>query len=391
MFNILGLAEALKIDGWMSEDELAFLGSQAANAKNALQIGCYKGRSSFVIGKNIKGSLLDIDSFVGDFGNTLSTADLASTYIKNIHELLGKKIELIIGNSQDILKILNKKFDLIFVDGGHSYENVKMDIQLSIPLLRPGGMLCGHDYSHSMEIKRAVDEIFGENVKLHLKTSIWYITDEIPIKEYLDDKTTRDKEKISKTNIRKLHLGCGARILPGYINIDLYRPEADLQLDINDLSLFDDNCVDEIYLNAVFEHLYAFEQEKALTEWHRILKQGGVIKIDSIPDFDEVIKAYIAQTNGNTRKIFDLEEAMRYTHGEYGEADKIGGLHKDLFTKKKVKKLLENAGFEITHIELLQWGNERNPVNINVQAKKPFESDPITLTTKSFAAVYSCI
>ncbi len=391
MLNILGLVEALKIDGWMSEDELSFLGSQAANAKNALQIGCYKGRSSYVIGKNIKGSLLDIDSFVGDFGKYSLTADLATTYIKNIHELLGTKIELVIGNSQEVLKILNKDFDLIFVDGSHFYENVKMDIQLSIPLLRPGGLLCGHDYSHSKEVKQAVDEIFGENVKLYNKTSIWYITDERTRKEYLGNKSAEGKKRISKTNINKLHLGCGARILPGYINIDLYRCEADLQLDITDLSYFEDDSIDEIYLNAVFEHLYSFEQEKALSEWHRILKQGGVIKIDSIPDFDEVIKAYIAQTNGNTRKIFDLEEAMRYTHGEYGEADKIGGLHKDLFTKKKVKKLLENAGFEITHIESLQWGNERNPVNINVQAKKPFESDPITLTTKSFAVCLLCL
>jgi GT2 family glycosyltransferase/predicted SAM-dependent methyltransferase/predicted O-methyltransferase YrrM len=388
ILDILGLAEAQKIDGWMSEEELSFLGSHAAEAKTALQIGCYKGRSSYVIGKNIKGSLLDIDSFVGDFGNALSSADLAATYIKNIDELLGTKIEVMIGNSQDILKILNKKFDLIFIDGSHSYINVKKDIQLSIPLLRPGGLLCGHDYSHSLEVKRAVDDIFGENVKLYNNTSIWFINDGMAIKGYLSDKSKKGKKIISKANIRKLHLGCGAKILPDYINIDLYRSEADLQLDITDLSFFEDYTIDEIYLNAVFEHLYSFEQEKALSEWHRVLKQGGIIRIDSTPDFDEVIKAYIAQTNGNTRNIFDLDEVMRYTHGVYCEADKIGGLHKDIFTKKKLKRLLENAGFEVTHIESMRWGNEPNPVNINVQARKPRDINKDKLPTESFSAVY---
>jgi GT2 family glycosyltransferase/predicted O-methyltransferase YrrM len=179
MSNIIGMAEALKIDGWMSEEELSFLGGQAARVETALQIGCYKGRSSYVIGKNIRGHLLDIDSFVGDHGNTLSITDLAATYIKNIGDLLGTKIKVMIGNSHDLLKVLNAKFDLVFIDGSHSYGDVKKDIELSMQLMSPGGLICGHDYSHSIEVKQAVDEIFGGKVKSYNNTSIWYIANEI--------------------------------------------------------------------------------------------------------------------------------------------------------------------------------------------------------------------
>lgn len=187
---------------------------------------------------------------------------------------------------------------------------------------------------------------------------------------------------------KKLHLGCGRKILPGYINIDLYRTEADLQLDITDLRTFADSSVDEVYLNAVFEHLYPFQQQKALSEWHRVLKPGGLLRIDSTPDFDEVVKAYMMKAGGNTRETFDIKEVVRYTHGEYGEDDKDGGIHKDIFTKEKMKNLIEQAGFKVSRIESVCWGSESHPVNINLTAVKKEKTDFAPSKKATFGAVY---
>ena len=38
-------------------------------------------------------------------------------------------------------------FDLVFIDGNHSYEVVKRDLELYWPKVRPGGILIGHDYT----------------------------------------------------------------------------------------------------------------------------------------------------------------------------------------------------------------------------------------------------
>ncbi|MGQ9580162.1 MAG: glycosyltransferase [Armatimonadota bacterium] len=174
----------------------------------------------------------------------------------------------------------------------------------------------------------------------------------------------------SAQNPLKLHLGCGYKILDGYINIDLYSPVAQLQRNISDLSCFEDCSVEEIYLNAVFEHLYVFEQRRALAEWWRVLKPGGRLVIHSIPDFDEVVRAYINHAPGNYGRVFDIEEVSRYTHGAYGVHDKLGQIHKDVFNKSKIRELLERAGFEIVSMENVCWGEKPNPVNLNVVAIK---------------------
>ena len=38
------------------------------------------------------------------------------------------------------------KLDFIYIDGNHSYEGVKTDIELYYPKLRKGGLLMGDDY-----------------------------------------------------------------------------------------------------------------------------------------------------------------------------------------------------------------------------------------------------
>lgn len=57
--------------------------------------------------------------------------------------------------------------DIIFIDGNHEYSYVKQDIENYLPKVRPGGILCGHDYGlYKSGVKKAVDEVLGEDVFL---------------------------------------------------------------------------------------------------------------------------------------------------------------------------------------------------------------------------------
>jgi hypothetical protein len=66
--------------------------------------------------------------------------------------------------------------DFIFIDGDHSYEGCKADIEAWRDKVKPGGWLCGHDYAHPEqgEVKKAVDEAFPEGVELSYNRT-WFV------------------------------------------------------------------------------------------------------------------------------------------------------------------------------------------------------------------------
>jgi len=161
----------------------------------------------------------------------------------------------------------------------------------------------------------------------------------------------------------RLHLGCGNVRLEGYVNIDIVpTPATDLAADITRLSMFADASVEEIRMDAVLEHL---------REWHRVLRPEGTLSVSWIPDFDVIAETYVHKRPGRFGGPFTLHEVYRYTHGEPIPANAPEQIHKDLFTRDSVKADLEAAGFEITSIENVSYGDERIALNLNVVAKKP--------------------
>lgn len=72
-----------------------------------------------------------------------------------------KSIKIFKGYSKDILKILDlKNIDFVFLDGGHSYETVKEDLNLLTSGLKKDSIILCDDYNIlHYGVKRAVDEI----------------------------------------------------------------------------------------------------------------------------------------------------------------------------------------------------------------------------------------
>lgn len=56
------------------------------------------------------------------------------------------------------------KFDLIYIDGDHLYDSVVRDIRSSLKIIKPGGLITGHDYytTTNSGVPKAVSDMLGE-------------------------------------------------------------------------------------------------------------------------------------------------------------------------------------------------------------------------------------
>lgn len=172
------IANALKIDGWMSPTELQWLANVAKRSRIVIESGCYKGRSTRALADNCTGYVYAVDPwpewYPRDDGKPLFKIgdEVFREFIKNVMGLSNTATVCIFkGTLQDFG---STKADFIFLDGDHRYEMVKKDIESAKALLNPGGILAGHDYKHKdwPGVKQAVDELIGEPV--NLIDSIWW-------------------------------------------------------------------------------------------------------------------------------------------------------------------------------------------------------------------------
>lgn len=83
----------------------------------------------------------------------------------------------------------------------------------------------------------------------------------------------------------RLNIGCGNKKIEGFVGVDL-DPAADVVCDIRALT-FEDDSVSEILAVHVLEHIYRWEAEATLREWHRVLKPGALIVLE-LPDIVKV-------------------------------------------------------------------------------------------------------
>ncbi|MBD2570586.1 class I SAM-dependent methyltransferase [Anabaena lutea] len=170
-----------------------------------------------------------------------------------------------------------------------------------------------------------------------------------------------------------LHLGCGNIAHPKFINID-GRPAPHIHYvrAIDNLAPFKDNSVDLIYACHCLEHFSYNRVPLVISEWHRVLKDNGILRI-SVPDFDLLIKIY-NDCDQNLDSIIGLL---------MGGQDYQFNFHKAAFNEASLRRLLLNAGFNEVRswqpgsTELMtfnDWSGRllggKYPVSLNLEAIK---------------------
>ena len=86
-----------------------------------------------------------------------------------------KNVTILRKTSMEALSLVPDNIDLVFIDGDHSYEAIKQDIQGWGKKVRPGGLLSGHDFHPVFPgVIQAVQESFGNNFQLG-DDNVWSI------------------------------------------------------------------------------------------------------------------------------------------------------------------------------------------------------------------------
>lgn len=135
----------------------------------------------------------------------------------------------------------------------------------------------------------------------------------------------------------KLHLGCGARFIPGFVHVDaVAHHHVDHVRTIDRLDFAPDASCSLIYASHVLEHFGRAEVPLVLREWHRVLRVGGVLRL-AVPDFAAVVEVYRAEGLGDGRTgLIGL-----VCGGQRDQWD----FHKMVFDEVFLTRLLLQAGF----------------------------------------------
>ena len=152
-----------------------------------------------------------------------------------------------------------------------------------------------------------------------------------------------------ETKHTKLHLGSGARMLKGWLNVDMIGSELNLDFATGKLPFL--NAQFEVIVSQhVIEHL-TMEDEllPLLNDCFRVLKQGGHIWL-STPDMEKVSKSYI--NNQCSDMITDRKERLPHWNMDGVPSQHFLNdifhqqlEHRNLFDFELLKWCLEQSGF----------------------------------------------
>jgi predicted O-methyltransferase YrrM len=131
-----------------------------------IEIGSYAGESTEIFSKHFK-NIITIDPFMNDYDKN----DLTCQYMEltKVYDVFLKVINKY-GNISHIKKpsdeaifnLKDIKVDFVYIDGLHTYEQVKKDIVNYLPLINKGGFIGGHDYHEVWQgVKDGIHEVLG--------------------------------------------------------------------------------------------------------------------------------------------------------------------------------------------------------------------------------------
>jgi len=135
---------------FLHPDEIEPICRHATDAALIVEIGTAFGGCACLFLMYSAGKVHSIDPFVRDsMGAWQSSAKQATHHVRTASERLNFDFQRWILHEQysyeAVLDAPNNRADLIFIDGDHSYDAVRRDVNEWLPKLKKGGILMLHD------------------------------------------------------------------------------------------------------------------------------------------------------------------------------------------------------------------------------------------------------
>lgn len=157
---------AMGIVGMLIREEVEWLHQTAHEMSSIVEIGSYRGRSTYALCAGCQGIVYAVDPFEANFHQEVR--DVFDDFAENLKAF--ENLLPVIKTSQEAANsaIIPAIVDMVFIDADHSYRAVLDDLRLWEPRARK--LVCGHDYGgpRTPGVEKAVNEYFGsrEMVKL---------------------------------------------------------------------------------------------------------------------------------------------------------------------------------------------------------------------------------
>lgn len=168
---------------WSDTEVLASLINSLNGELVGLEIGTLHGGATIDLLKRVPKikNLIAIDPFKVYDDITFPPYD-KQEYWDELYEDVKKdftetgRAELVRGLSWEVHEqFQDGGYDFIFIDGDHSYEAIKKDLELYVPKIRAGGLVMGHDHNeHNPGVVKAVKEFSPKNsFSVHQESGIY--------------------------------------------------------------------------------------------------------------------------------------------------------------------------------------------------------------------------
>lgn len=170
----------------------------------------------------------------------------------------------------------------------------------------------------------------------------------------------------------KLNLGCGDKILPGYVNVDVVESrrgnKPDVICDLRKLVTFGDNSADEVLSVHVVEHFWRWEVLDILKEWIRVLKPGGRMILEC-PNLISACQELLRNTEQASGPGPEGQRTMWVFYGDPSWKDPYM-VHRWAYTPSSLASLMQEAGLVDIRQEPAQF-KLREPRDMRIVGCKP--------------------